>query len=260
MSMKYLFTAMLVLIVAMIFHHCGTAVRNESVGTKPEEPIESIVFRDEPLIRVDSGYYEVVIHKPVFDSPTGEFDFSVLNQTINEFAKKLIRERLGTTNFDSLKEEVRFFHEEQDILWHYILQSDFEVTRKDENLISIVFTSYSFTGGAHGSTSMKTFNYVPSEGRFLQITDMLRMDSESIHKLNRLFSEFIEDPYDCFDEPYADESLERFAFTKDSFLCYYTEYELGPYACGIPVVKIPVEKLQSENLLTPKGAWLLRSN
>lgn len=110
-------------------------------------------------------------------------------------------------------------------------------------LLSLTIDMYQFTGGAHGLTVRKAYNYNLETGKQLGYQDLFEdCDYKSII-IARVSEEIQRNPEIYFDD--ALETVKKFTddqpfyITKKGIVVYYGLYEIAPYAAGIREFFIP---------------------
>ena len=126
---------------------------------------------------------------------------------------------------------------------------DGEVTYRSPEVICIAINSYLDTGGAHGNTTVRFFNFNPQTGE-------LYTKEELISNIEGL-SEVIENKLKEEVKLKSDEPMEDFFFGKDfqlpeslgfsdeGLIVLYNPYEIASYAQGIIEFTIPFEAIDS---------------
>ena len=113
-----------------------------------------------------------------------------------------------------------------------------EVTHNTNNKISVHFQAYQFVGGAHGGSAIYAYTYDLKEGKQLALTEVLKMDVESILKLvNQCINNDIKSSKagKYYEEKVDIKDIENIEFyiLDGEVHIVFNEYELGPYASGI---------------------------
>jgi uncharacterized protein len=195
--------------------------------------------------RVKAVRYQIDAAYPRFD---GDADFSAVNKALADAAQEGAKNAVPEKDFG-----------DRESTWTY-LQS-FALHRPGPNSVSVATTSYSFTGGAHGSSGvsatlvdLRTGRSVPPSGVFLPtapwqrtLTDMARAD---------LKRQFVERPgFDDALEPAKFDKLmqdpERYLFREDALVLLFNQYDVAAYAMGRYTVTIPYARLAG--LIRPDG-------
>lgn len=147
--------------------------------------------------------------------------------------------------------------------YHYRQKNDFpfnpyEAVMQDTVMLnqgctlSTYIDQYTFTGGAHGNTQRFSETWNLRTGRRLQLEDIFGPQEPCCRTLLRFIldaadAEAKKDPGIFFEDyrvllvQYFDP--ESFYLTPEGITVYYQQYEIAPYASGIPVFTIPYAAL-----------------
>ncbi len=112
----------------------------------------------------------------------------------------------------------------------------------NRNIVSVLYSIYSFTGGAHGMTTFIGYNYDIPNMKIITAKEIFR--PEATAEINKLLSGYFKDPYNCFMSKPTLEQASAVNFAFESVIFTYEQYILGPYACGPATVTVPVEPLK----------------
>ena len=110
-----------------------------------------------------------------------------------------------------------------------------------ERMASVLFTTYSYLGGAHGMTEYKAVNFDIRSGEILENEQLL--DYSKTDRINELLETGFENPDGCFWEKPSLDQASAIVMEEDAVKFIYEQYVLGPYSCGAAEVTIPVAKL-----------------
>lgn len=134
-------------------------------------------------------------------------------------------------------------------------------TRVAGDLAEVCVLECSYWGGAHGAESFRNFHFDLGTGTFFELADLTDISD----KLNAEIAEtVIEEIYDNGEEDwYFDDFAESIrsceaynvSFEEDGAHVIFSEYEIAPYAAGLPEFVIPYEKLS--RFLNGRGQRLL---
>ncbi|MGN7469243.1 DUF3298 and DUF4163 domain-containing protein [Brevibacillus sp. SAFN-007a] len=122
-------------------------------------------------------------------------------------------------------------------------------------LVSFSIQTYVYTGGAHGMTEVTYYTIDnQAKARTLKLADLFRPGYDYRSILNQLISQQIKaqteaDGYN----PYSFESIsddQSFSFENGNLVIHFGQYEIAPYAVGMPSFTIPAHRFQ--NLLKPE--------
>ena len=121
--------------------------------------------------------------------------------------------------------------------------------RQSGDLLEVSFQTYGFWGGAHGGSSFYTWHYDLAEGAFVELADL----TDRPEALNQMIANEIidaigkENKSDDYFEDYAEtiRAKDRFevSFGTDAMDVGFEQYEIAPYAAGMPSFQISYEKL-----------------
>lgn len=137
---------------------------------------------------------------------------------------------------------------------HNIPQRPFEanlsykVTYNKDNLLSITFYYYKFTGGAHGGMYVISYNIDLKGGRTLALADLFKPGSGFKEKANvEILQQMINDGKPYFENAFKSISDNQPFYIEDrSIVIYFQEYEIAPYAAGIPKFKLPLSTFEND--------------
>lgn len=158
-------------------------------------------------------------------SQTNLGEDSINDLSINDAVKRFNTEFLNfKTNFPDSSQK-----------WEAFI--DGEVTYRSQDVICIAINSYLDTGGAHGNTSIKFFNFNPQTGKLYSKTELIN-DIDGLSKM-------IEDSLKKEVKSNSDEPIEDFffgenfqlpesiGFSDEGLIVLYNPYEIASYSQGI---------------------------
>lgn len=135
--------------------------------------------------------------------------------------------------------------EDEEWMYNYEYNVSYEIKYNENNLLSILIYDYMYTGGAHGMSIVTSYNFDLFKGVELQMFDVAKT-STARNKIKKyavidiknraargemFFAEDINDITLDNDRP--------FYFTSNGIAIKFYEYEVAPYAAGMPEVKVP---------------------
>jgi hypothetical protein len=147
----------------------------------------------------------------------------------------------------------------------WALDISYETYQASENVVSLKFMVYEFTGGAHGNTTFTTLTFNLAEERVLTLDDVFVVGSDpwtviapmAEEQIKAALSEFDMDADDTWISEGAGTNpanYDSFVLTEDSILFIFDPYVVAPYAAGPQQVEIPfsaVEEMLNPDLLAP---------
>ncbi|MDA7025207.1 DUF3298 and DUF4163 domain-containing protein [Bacillus sp. CLL-7-23] len=122
-------------------------------------------------------------------------------------------------------------------------QTSFHVKYATGQRLSILTENYVFSGGAHGLTAIRSFNYDLELQKRIYLTDLLNTASK-IEKTKDYIFNYIQKHHEIFfpDVKKKDIVLNKetaFYYTKTGIAIVFQQYDVAPYAVGNPVVHVP---------------------
>ena len=119
----------------------------------------------------------------------------------------------------------------------------YEVKFNENNLLSIVMNADMYTGGAHGSTIVTSYNFNILMGQQLFVGDIAKNQTNLNKIKDYAINELSKRDYG-FNEELKNIELNNnrpFYFTQNGIILMFQEYEVAAYPAGRPEVKIPIE-------------------
>ena len=214
--------------------------------TKQKEPLNYQVVGYSKTVQ-DTLYYTIDYQYPFFKSKNDRLSgkLNKLNERIKYFLDNAEITFWGVDAKGAIN-----IKQESEASGKYELMNRYEILDTTNQLISLKFETYSFTLGAHGSTSINTYNFNPETENTLSFTDIVELSSDTnLEKFNGLLLANFKNPYNCFTEgPKVDSKYEKFAISPNYLIIYFEAYELGPYACGMAEIMISIDELKEAGL------------
>ena len=209
----------------------------------------------------DSEFFKARIKYPflkIKDKNTNKKDSKVkivesINEEIYEYIlefKNRIKEE--SKQYEKDYKKIYSKQKEQYVKYQYEAYSEYEVTYNKNNILSIPITTYEFTGGAHGMTYLKSYNYNLLTGKQIKIKDIFKSGTDYEKIINDYISKEIEKNKDLY---FTGEngfkgisSNQDFYIEKDGLVVYFQRYDIAPYYVGIPKFKIPWNQFGATNI------------
>lgn len=129
----------------------------------------------------------------------------------------------------------------------------FEIPRNDGKVLSIVFSHYTYTGGAHPNSSYRTFHFLLPDGYRADIAELFsprgirRISDISISQLRQEMA----GPDGMSDTDWIKRgagpnarNFENFVLTPNELTVLFDAYQVAAYAAGPQEVKIPLSQLR----------------
>lgn len=171
--------------------------------------------------------HQVTIHYPiVYNLNNKQAEFK-----INETIVTLLNKMLIDQNYYS-----------QDLVE---LIAYFEIKNNQRGILSLNLIVYSFTGGAHGMTLVKSLTFDTKTGKQYALHELFKENSSYIKELSSIISNDIKkwnvDVIEPFKEIQPDQD---FYIADTSLIIYFQLYELAPYYWGFPYFPIAILNIQ----------------
>lgn len=130
---------------------------------------------------------------------------------------------------------------------------NYDVKRECSGIMSILFTDYLYSGGAHGRTikTGRTFNLIT--GKEYSLKSLFKPDTDYVTAISNEIKKQIKERKMTDQQLVKFEKIsknEDYYLTKDSLVIYFSEYEYFPYSFGIQEFPIPLKVL--EGILVPE--------
>lgn len=160
---------------------------------------------------------------------------SNINNTITKWTEEWIND------VKSIADE--YFDKEPAPLNPYQLLARYKVTKLD-SLISFYIDYYQFTGGAHGVTTRKAYNIDKETGNILTMTDIFEKGYNYKEKIDyEINKEINKNPNMYFTGKEGFNGIDdktKFYIEGGNLVIYYGQYEIAPYAGGMPEFRLPI--------------------
>lgn len=146
----------------------------------------------------------------------------------------------------------------------YALDITYETVSHSDTVVSIVFTIYDFTGGAHGNTIFQTFTFDLAAGTVLTLDDLFTDTAQALEVISPLaeaylttyFTETVGADFDAdwLHQGTSPDAVNyaNFALDETDIIFYFPPYQVAAYAFGPQTVRIPLADLSS--VLAPEFA------
>jgi len=124
----------------------------------------------------------------------------------------------------------------------YQLVADYNISYNKNGLFSLTETIYTYTGGAHGITTKKTYNVDINSGKPISLQSMFKDGVDYKDLINQEISKQIaENPDKYFTGDMGFKTIaddQNFYIQEGEIVIYFSQYEIAPYASGIPEFEI----------------------
>ncbi len=193
--------------------------------------------------------YEGILDYPQVTNLKNKSAQDKINATLKQYIQTAYNEYL---NIKAEEKERRqdYFNEnghevptEEEYMYTYEYQVSYGVKFNENNLLSIVMNDAIYTGGAHGTTIVTSYNFNILTGQQLFVGDIAKSQTNLNKIKDYAINELSKRDY-VFNEELKNIEINNnrpFYFAQNGIILMFQEYEVAPYAAGRPEVKIPIE-------------------
>jgi len=177
------------------------------------------------------------------------FGKNIFNQ-FNKYKAMELQKRINNQLFKDASELYDYNKEHGYPIMVYDIVLSCNITYNQDNLVSLYYDQYEFTGGAHGNTIRTSQTWDLSVGRMLNLVYFFRFNPnyfvlDNIKNINNQIAEQLKsNPGQYFDN-YCELVIDNFKqenyyLTNNGIVIYYQQYDIAPYSSGIPEFLIPI--------------------
>ncbi len=223
-------------------------------------PVSEITSKDsesEPVNLIEET--KIFISFDDYDQSKSETEtyLAKLPRFKNEKGEPVLRELELQIKADILEEFLAFSGGSPESYVEFTVNSNYA----KKNLLSIAYKEFYYSGGAHGGTLFKTYNFDLQNGTetCLSFSDIVNHPESDLEKLGGLASEYVK-TWECY-QPSDDNHEEinaknaimksseestgcSFSFTEEGLFLMYNDYVIGFYADGAAEFTIPYTELK----------------
>lgn len=125
------------------------------------------------------------------------------------------------------------------------LLASFEIKNNQRGILSLNLIVYSFTGGAHGMTIVKSLTFDTTTGKQYKLDELFKPNSNYMKTISAIIGEDIKKWNVDLLEPFnAIRPDQDFYIADTSLVIYFQLYEITPYYWGFPYFPIPILDLK----------------
>jgi hypothetical protein len=193
-----------------------------------------VIYKPSTEVKLDNGItVRQLKHKP-------NRYYIVFYPQIEGMGDKIVQDSVNKKLKDmSIDEAV-----EPDTKMDYSYTGEFSVELHKKDLLVLKLTGYNYPfGAAHGMPIMDYVHLDLKSGKFYELKDLFKADSDYVKKLSDIVGEQIKEKGEemgVWADSYTGiKENQPFFLTEDSLNLYFYPYEIGPYAIGFPTFTIP---------------------
>ncbi|WP_417363066.1 DUF3298 and DUF4163 domain-containing protein [Galbibacter sp.] len=239
-------------ILALLFTACSS---EEKISFVPAEPFEnSCEDCPEITINLPSAQPETKPEAQQINKALSDFAISILYYTDEERPDSI---PAAMEDFNLQYKELKENYPENIVPWEAKVKG--EVSFRNEKIVSLLFDSYIFTGGAHGYGSTSFLNFDLATGEQLSEDDLLNNPKEFTTFVESIFRKQNnlkpEDNINSTGFMFEDDKFHlpvSIGFDEQGIILIYNPYEIASYADGQTKIYIPMD--QAKPFI--KSSWL----
>ncbi|MEJ8544189.1 DUF3298 and DUF4163 domain-containing protein [Brevibacillus borstelensis] len=214
---------------------------------------QGVVFTSK-TIQAKTAEYEANISIPVISGLKDKAYEAKLNAELQQLARNSLKETQDMSKEDAASAK-KYGYE----LRPHALDITYKV-HTNGKLVSFAVQTYRYTGGAHGMTDVAYYNIANVEKtNDLQLSDLFHAGYDYRYVLNHLIAQQIKadpDVNGIADQFPGISENQSFSFENGKLVIHFGQYEIGPYAIGMPAFTIPTGNVF--HLYKPEIAELLK--
>lgn len=199
----------------------------------------TMVYQDTPVLHYRIEY-------PLFHHSLYQDQLDPINAWYRRQAEELQR-KYETELYQEAADQYEYTVENQFPFHMYDALMIFEVTYNQNNILSLFYDQYVYSGGAHGNTVRQSQTWNVRGG--CQITlrnygdDPVGLEAEILDRVREEIALQIARGENMYFEDYSKLisdtfNPESFYLTPQGMVIYFQQYDIAPYASGIPVFVI----------------------
>lgn len=180
-----------------------------------------------------------------------------INQTLERYIITQINVSENEDSDGNLNDAITAFNEEYESFKNDFPESiqqwevfiDGEVTYRSPKIISIAITSYLDTGGAHGNTNVRFFNFNPQTGKSYTKKDLFSNFKKLSEIIEKQLKQNIqtESDLEVIEDVFFGKAFklpETVGFSDEGLIILYNPYEIASYSQGIVEFTIPISEVK----------------
>lgn len=189
-----------------------------------------------PMEKNEEGLYQIEAEIPII------LDLEPKN--IQDKYNKMFRDNIFSFveyTIEMARQSQHDFAEADFPIHEFIAKVDFNIKNVQE-ILSIKFNYYQYTGGAHGNPYSLCYNIDLETGTELELIDFLNRKNIALLEIEKIIrSEVENNPDKYFQADYGFQSLaddQNYYIEDDELIVYFQPYAIAPYSTGSPEFRI----------------------
>ncbi len=192
-------------------------------------------------VRAEGQYITVDQYIPVLHGLANQSVQSMLNSLWEKDAQAAIDNLTP-----ELEDYIRYNQQNNFPIRPFEIYSRYKTGTLNDNFLSLYVDYYQYTGGAHGMTDRRPYNYDLHNGQQLALADLFKPGYDYGSLINtEIKTQIAADPgiYFAGQQGFQGITPNQHWYIEDGQLViYFSQYEIAPYAAGFPEFKIPLTR------------------
>lgn len=227
----------------ILFAFLATALTFALVKPLPMSAKEKMSSNTQAVVKPVTVTKVKIKNKPVTYPQISHVKDQNARKKINEFLKTK-GENAGKayTKFKAMEAEHKKEWDGEGEWFPYEYDYSYKVKYNENNQLSIIFYTYAYMGGAHGMTAGQAYNFDVKTGKLYKLTATINGKLTAVKEaaFNTLSEQY---DYELFiskpSEIVLNDRSTLWTFDKKGIRLIFSQYEVLPYAAGMPEVVIP---------------------
>lgn len=201
---------------------------------------DSLMYDNVVILEYKIKYPQIIQSKYRF----GQRKFNLYYQKIAFDLENYIKKNL----YNDAKELYKYNKENNYPIMVYEVDMIYEITKNEDNIVSLYSDEYIFSGGAHGNTIRTAQTWNLKTGNLLELKDFFKDNPYYIIDILKTINNQIEEQiknegegiyFDNYCQLVLDSfRLENFYLYKNFVVIFFQQYDIAPYSTGIPTFYI----------------------
>ncbi len=228
------------IVLSLIFIYDNKQQSSETINTDISNSNVSIESKN---LKEDIEYIQSNINIPVI---------TYEDKDIQDKINKDIQDDVNIY-YEEVKKQAKNLHDALQITnIKFISEVDYEVKKNEGNLLSMIITKYTYSGGAHGFTENIPYNYDLRDGKNVKLNDLFEDEIDYIQilndEINRQINEEIKKNPEYKDMIYFKtiDKSQPFYIKDNNLTLYFGLYEIAPDVAGIIELEINEDVIEHE--------------
>ena len=189
-----------------------------------------------PIEKNEEKVYQIEAEIPII--------FDLGQKKVQDKYNKVFRENIFSFieyTIEMARQSQQDFAEANFPIHEFVAKVDFNI-KNDQEILSIKFNYYQYTGGAHGNPYSLSYNIDLETGTELELIDFLNRENITLLEIEKIIrSEVENNPDKYFQADYGFQKLagdQNYYIEDDELIIYFQPYAIAPYSTGIPEFRI----------------------